>query len=228
MIAVVDADILVYRFGFASEGDPAEFALARLSEFLDDLYMNLNVDDVIGYLTGSGNFRNEIAVTAPYKGNRTDNAKPYHFGLLREYMEKSWNFEVVNGMEADDALGIYAYEHDPEDYILVTIDKDINMIRGHHYNFVKEEQYFVTEEEAIRNFYTQILTGDKVDNIVGLKGIGPVKAKRILEKCTNENEMYQAVLEAYEGDDKRVLENGQLLWILREPNQIWTPPNLSQ
>ena len=88
MIAVVDADILVYRFGFASEGDPAEFALARLSEFLDDLYMNLNVDDVIGYLTGSGNFRNEIAVTAPYKGNRIDNAKPYHFALLREYMEK--------------------------------------------------------------------------------------------------------------------------------------------
>jgi len=140
-------------------------------------------------------------------------------------MEKSWNFEVVNGMEADDALGIYAYAHDPEDYILVTIDKDIDMIRGHHYGFVKEEKYYITEEEGIRNFYLQILTGDKVDNIMGLKGIGPVKAKRILEKCETELEMYKAVVDAYEGNLERVLENGRLLWILREPNQVWTPPS---
>ncbi len=226
MIAVVDADILVYRFGFASEGDPAEFALARLSEFLDDLYTKLSVDDIIGYMTGKGNFRDEVAVTAPYKGNRTGNAKPYHFNLLREYMEKSWNFEVVNGMEADDALGIYAYAHDPEDYVLVTIDKDIDMIRGHHYGFVKDHKYYITEEEGIRNFYLQILTGDKVDNIIGLKGIGPVKAKRILEECKTELEMYNATIEAYEGNLERVLENGRLLWILREPNQIWTPPSL--
>jgi hypothetical protein len=226
VIAVVDADILVYRFGFASEGDPAEFALARLSEFLDDLYTKLSVDDIIGYMTGKGNFRDEVAVTAPYKGNRTGNAKPYHFNLLREYMEKSWNFEVVNGMEADDALGIYAYAHDPEDYVLVTIDKDIDMIRGHHYGFVKDHKYYITEEEGIRNFYLQILTGDKVDNIIGLKGIGPVKAKRILEECKTELEMYNATIEAYEGNLERVLENGRLLWILREPNQIWTPPSL--
>lgn len=226
MIAVVDADILVYRFGFASEGDPAEFALARLSEFLDELYTKLDVDDIIGYMTGKGNFRDEIAVTAPYKGNRTGNAKPYHFGLLREYMEKSWNFEVVDGMEADDALGIYAYSHEPEEYVLVTIDKDLDMIRGHHYGFVKEEKYYITEEEGIRNFYLQILTGDKVDNIMGLKGIGPVKAKRILEKCETETEMYKAVVDAYEGNLERVWENAQLLWILRKPNQIWMPPNL--
>lgn len=224
MIAIVDADILVYRFGFASEGDPAEFALARLSEFLDELYINLNVDDVQGYLTGKGNFRDEVAVTAPYKGNRTDNAKPYHFQLLREYMEKSWNFEVVNGMEADDALGIYAYAHDPEDYILVTLDKDINMIRGHHYNFVKGEKYFITEEEGIKNFYLQILTGDKVDNIIGLRGIGPVKANKLLAECKTEKEMYDVVLEAYEGDEARVVENGRLLWILREKGQVWQPP----
>ena len=224
MIAVVDADILVYRFGFASEGDPAEFALARLSEFLDDLYTGLNVDDVIGYLTGKGNFRNEVAVTAPYKGNRSDAAKPYHFDLLRDYMIKSWNFTVVDGMEADDALGIYAYAHDPEEYILVTLDKDINMIRGHHYNFVKAEKYFVTEEEAIRNFYLQILTGDKVDNIVGLKGIGPVKAAKLLKDCKTEVEMFEAVLKAYDDNLDRVIENGRLLWILREPNQVWSPP----
>jgi hypothetical protein len=223
MKALVDADILVYRFGFASEGDPAEFALARLSEFLDNLSMQEGIDEVWGYLTGKGNFRNEIAITAPYKGTRVAE-KPYHFQLLREYMERAWGFEVVDGMEADDAIGIEAYRNEPEETIIVSIDKDLNMIRGHHYNFVKEEKYFVTEEEAIRNFYLQILTGDKVDNIKGLQGIGPVKSKKLLADCNTELEMYEAVLKAYDGDEARVLENARLLWILREEKQVWHPP----
>ena len=223
MKALVDADILVYRFGFASEGDPAEFALARLSEFLDNLYIELSVDEVWGYLTGTNNFRHEIAVTAPYKGNRVME-KPYHFQLLREYMERAWGFEVIDGMEADDAIGIEAYRNEPEETIIVSIDKDLNMIRGHHYNFVKEEKYFVTEEEATRNFYLQILTGDKIDNIIGLDGIGPVKSKKLLKDCNTELEMYEAVLKAYDGDEARVLENARLLWILREEKQVWQPP----
>lgn len=223
MKALVDADILVYRFGFASEGDPAEFALARLSEFLDNLYVTLPVDEVEGYLTGKGNFRNEVAVTAPYKGTRKAD-KPYHFGLLREYMQKSWGFIEVEGMEADDKLGIEAYKHDPEETIIVSIDKDLDMIRGNHYNFVKEVQYEITEEEAIRNFYLQMLTGDKVDNIIGLAGIGPVKSKKMLADCKTEKEMYDVVLKAYDNNLDRVIENGRLLWILREEGQVWQPP----
>ena len=223
MKALVDADILVYRFGFASEGDPAEFALARLSEFLDNLYIELSVDEVWGYLTGTNNFRHEVAVTAPYKGNRIME-KPYHFQLLREYMERAWGFEVIDGMEADDAIGIEAYRNEPDETIIVSIDKDLNMIRGHHFNFVKEEKYFVTEEEAIRNFYLQILTGDKVDNIIGLQGSGPVKSKKLLKDCNTELAMYAAVLKAYDGDEARVLENARLLWILREEKQVWHPP----
>lgn len=223
MKALVDADILVYRFGFASEGDPAEFALARLSEFLDNLYVTLPVDEVEGYLTGKGNFRNEVAVTAPYKGTRKAE-KPYHFDLLREYMQSSWGFVEVEGIEADDKLGIEAYKHEPEETIIVSIDKDLNMIRGNHYNFVKEEQYYITEEEAIRNFYLQMLTGDKVDNIIGLPGIGPVKSKKMLADCTTELEMYDVVLKAYDNNLDRVIENGRLLWILREEGQVWQPP----
>lgn len=223
MKALVDADLLCYRFGFASEGDPAEFALARLSEFLDNLYIDLPVDEVEGYLTGKGNFRNEVAVTAPYKGTRKAD-KPYHFGLLREYMQKSWGFIEVEGIEADDKLGIEAYKHDPEETIIVSIDKDLDMIRGNHYNFVREEQYYITEEQGIRNFYLQMLTGDKVDNIIGLAGVGPVKSKKMLADCKTEKEMYDVVLAAYDNNLDRVIENGRLLWILREENQIWSPP----
>lgn len=223
MLALIDADIVCYRIGFASEDVSDRICVARCAEFMEELVMKPWVGEYQGYLTGSDNYRKEIAVTAPYKGNRTQ-ARPKHYDLIREYLEKAWGCEVIQGQEADDAIGIRAYEFDdPEDYVIMSIDKDLNMIRGWHYNFIKDEKYLVNDDEAIKHFYTQILTGDRVDNIVGLKGVGPKKAEKILEDCTTEQEMYDAVLKAYDNDEKRVLENGQLLWIRRKENQIWSP-----
>lgn len=223
MKALIDADIVCYRIGFASEDVNEKLCLARCAEFMEELVMKPWVGDYQGFLTGSNNYRKEIAVTAPYKGNRTQE-RPKHYDLIREYLEKAWGCVVVEGQEADDAIGIKAYEYDDtEDYVIMSIDKDLDMIRGWHYNFIKDNKYFVNDQEAIKHFYTQILTGDRVDNIVGLKGIGPKKAAKILEDCNTEADMYKAVLEAYDNDETRVLENGQLLWIRRKENQIWSP-----
>ena len=226
MKALIDGDILVYRIGFASENETESIAVARCSEFIEDLILFNGFGKYQGYLTGKRNFRNEIAITAPYKGNRKS-AKPKHYQLLRDYMESAWSFTMIEDQEADDAIGIAAYEMEVGEYCICSIDKDLDMLRGDHYNFVKDERYFITEEEGIKNFYKQLLMGDRVDNIIGIKGIGTVKAERLLKECKNENEMYLAILEAYEGNAERVLENGRLLWIRREPNQIWTPPNSS-
>lgn len=226
MKALIDGDILVYRIGFASENETESIAIARCSEFIEDLILFNGFGEYQGYLTGKRNFRNEIAVTAPYKGNRKS-AKPKHYQLLRDYMESAWSFTMIEDQEADDAIGIAAYEMEVGEYCICSIDKDLDMLRGDHYNFVKDERYFITEEEGIKNFYKQLLMGDRVDNIIGIKGIGTVKAERLLKECKNENEMYLAILEAYDGNAERVLENGRLLWIRRKPNQIWTPPDLS-
>ena len=221
--ALIDGDILVYRIGFASEEETESIALARCSEFLEDMLLYNNFNEYQGYLTGKNNFRNDIAITAPYKGNRKA-PKPKHYQVLRDYMQKAWNFTMIEDQEADDAIGIAAYEHQVGEYCICSIDKDLDMLRGDHFNFVKNEFYFIEEEQGIKNFYKQMLVGDRVDNIIGIKGIGPVKAERLLKECKDEQEMYLAILQAYEGDDKRVLENGQLLWIRREPNQMWHPP----
>jgi hypothetical protein len=224
MKALIDGDILVYRIGFASENETESIAMARCSEFIEDLILFNGFGEYQGYLTGKKNFRNEIAVTAPYKGNRKS-AKPKHYQLLRDYMESAWAFTMIEDQEADDAIGIAAYEMQVGEYCICSIDKDLDMLRGDHYNFVKDERYFITEEEGIKNFYKQLLMGDRVDNIIGIKGIGTVKAERLLKECKNENEMYLAILEAYDGNAERVLENGRLLWIRRQPNQLWTPPS---
>ena len=73
-------------------------------------------------------------------------------------------------------------------------------------------------------FYQQILTGDKADNIVGLYGIGPKKSEKLLEHCETEEDLWKAVVEAYDGDLDRIVENARLLWLRRYPEQIWEPP----
>ena len=224
--ALIDADSLCYAVGFSSNDTEEPIAIARLEETMTELCMELDCQDYKGFLTGKGNFRDSIAVTVPYKGQRVSE-KPVHLKALRCHLVTSWGFTVVQGIEADDAVGIAAYAVPEDETIMVHIDKDLNQFRGWHYNYRKKEKYHVTEFEGLHSFYTQILTGDRIDNIIGLKGIGPVKAKRILKECTNENELYQAVLKAYEGDQQRVLENAQLLWLQRSLNQVWTPPSSS-
>lgn len=103
MLAILDGDLFVYRIGFASEGESKGVAISRMAEFVEDLVMMPKVGDYQGYLTGSNNYRMEIAKEAPYKGNRVQE-KPEHYALLREYLVMSWGFEMIEGQEADDAI----------------------------------------------------------------------------------------------------------------------------
>ena len=172
--AIIDADSLIYAVGFSSNDTEEQYAISRLEATMIDICMDLDCDDYKGFLTGKGNFRNDIAVTVPYKGQRVAD-KPVHYKALREHLVNSWGFVITEGIEADDAVGIAAYAVSEDESIMVHIDKDLNQFRGWHYNYRKREKYYVSEFEGLVNFYTQILTGDRIDNIVGLKGIGPAK-----------------------------------------------------
>ena len=229
MIALIDGDILVYRFGFASEKDSEKVAKARLQEFLTELMLfDLpGVTDYEGYLTDSepSNFRYGVAVTHSYKGNRKG-AKPVHYAALREALVSDYGFHVVYGSEADDAIATEATRL-RDDAIIVSIDKDFDQVPGWHYNFVQKRKYYVTEKEGMISFYSQLLTGDRVDNIVGLYGIGPKKASKLLVDAETPTDCFKAVVEAYKAAGEpyeRVIENGKLLWLRRSSGEEWQPP----
>lgn len=220
--AIIDADILVYRVGFASNEDSEKYAIKTMARFLEDMIMfDLPYCTTWTlHLTGKGNFRDEIAVTKPYKGNRTGNKKPTHYTALRNYLAWSWDATIWEGFEADDAVAIEATEKG-EESVIVSLDKDLDQVAGWHYNFVKRLLYYVDQETADLNFYKQFLTGDRVDNIQGVYGIGDKKATALLEGKTVE-EMWEIIVDKLGFD--RAIENGHLLYMLRSVGDSFKPP----
>ena len=125
--------------------------------------------------------------------------------------------------EADDLIGIWSNP----DRIVVSIDKDMLQLPCTHYNPHRRTWQTVEEFDGLKFFYKQILTGDSADNIQGIYGVGPKKADKILADCKTEKELYEECVRAYGGDEDRVIENGKLLWLRREEEQIWQPPKFT-
>lgn len=224
---LIDGDIFAYRAAFSCEDQDVEDALDKVDDLIQwaiySCILEYDVEDYQVFLTGKGNFRYDIAVSHEYKGNRKDVEKPQHLEAIRKHMIKAWEAVVSKGEEADDLIGIAATEGG-EESIVVSIDKDMLQIPCRHYNPNKKEFTVVSDFDGLKFFYTQILTGDRADNIVGLYGVGPKKAEKILADCKTEADMYEECLHQYGGEEDRVIENARLLWLRREPDQIWEPP----
>jgi len=228
MIGLVDADILTYQIGFGAEGDSEKSALNTLDGFICDL-MLFDLPDVFEFeffITGRTppNYRETIAVTQPYKGNRTGTKKPEHINALRDRLVDYWGAEVAKGEEADDLISKRMTELG-DDCICISIDKDLDTVAGWHYNFRKNLRYYQDEEAALYFFYHQLLTGDRVDNIKGVHGIGAKKADKILDNTDGtEIGYWEACVDAH-GSRERAIEDATLLHMRRKDNEIWLPPD---
>jgi len=222
VLALLDADILTYRIGWACNEETEEAVARSLRSFISQILIDLpDVEDYELYLSGKGNFRYDYAVTADYKGNRKGMDKPKHYEFLRELMLAEYDADLSTNEEADDTISIKATEMGDE-AVIVSLDKDFDQVQGWHYNFAKKDLYYVTDEEGLLNFYMQFLEGDRIDNIIGVKGIGKVKARKLLEGKTAK-EMFEICTEKL-GSYERALENGRLLYLRRHNNEIWENP----
>jgi DNA polymerase-1 len=167
------------------------------------------------FLSGKGNFRDAVATIKPYKGTRKKE-KPLHYKALRKHI-KQVGCILSEDEEADDLLGKYQ----TADTCICTIDKDLDMIAGWHYNFVKLDKYTVSPEDADLFFWWQMVVGDSCDNIPGIQGQGKAAADKMVEAAQADVErMKDAVYDAYHARYvdtwKEVMqENADLLWIRR-------------
>lgn len=200
-------------------------ALAICKNKLTSLLEKLEASTHHVYLTGKGNFRDEVATLAPYKGNRSNVEKPVHFAACRSWFENHEHSSVVNGQEADDAIGIDATRFKGE-AIIASIDKDLRQLHGAHYEWHKDSKFRINKDASDRWFWLQMLMGDSADNIPGIKGLGPVKAEKALDGCVERRDRATVVQGLYKkqyGPDWYGWANevGQLLWIRRAPEQMW-------
>lgn len=256
MRALIDLDILPYAYGGMSFEDgqlmPDSMIRKKVDEKIQRIIEQSGADDWVGYLThSSSNFRLGLATILPYKGNRSGSTKPPKYQMLRDHLLDQYpdNVSLVEGIEADDQLAIDQYKvlmDDPYDWsagklkknastIICTIDKDLKMVPGWHYNWNTDEKIFVTEIEGLRWFYTQCLTGDMTDNIKGLHGVG-AKSTLIskLQDMDTEEQMFKHVHAEYvkrfgSYADQFLLENGRLLWMLKDREEMWEfPPTITK
>jgi len=197
--------------------DPVANCLHSVKLTLQGIMKGAKATSFTGYVTKGECFRHELS--SIYKANRADIPKPALINDIQEYMIKQWDAVVCEGIEADDALGIAQCAAPPGQTIICTTDKDLDCIPGLHYNWNSYKIYGVTPDQALVNFWGQVLTGDNVDNIIGLKGIGPKKAEKILEDV-DIADMRGAVLQAYLDAGRTEQDfnlNCKLIWILRKP-----------
>ena len=227
MKILIDGDILTYRAAFSCEGQAVEDAQDKIDELVENIVSALafepNHDIYEMFITGKGNFRFDVQPT--YKQNRSGKPKPEHLEYLRTYLVEGYMAKVSEGQEADDDITIRATELGPS-AIIASIDKDFLQVPCHHYNLNKGTLVKVEEFEGLQFFYSQILMGDKADNVFGIKGVGPVKAGKMLADATTERELYEVCVAAYGGDTGKVTENARLLWLRRKEGQVWSPPSV--
>lgn len=246
LVPLVDGDIIVYRCGLAdaSQTEPLNYTLHSVKQAVEGILEFFEPSERSKlFLQGKGNYRNHVATVLEYKGNRDPSKRPVYFEEIREYLVDYKDAEIVDGMETDDALGIMQWSNKDRSTCIVSIDKDLDMIPGWHYNYVKNELYYIDLPTANKKFWTQVLTGDLTDNILGCgkrvekvyksgkkigqryetrDGVGPQAAEAIIAKAAGSWEhMRDLVRKEYDkmfGEDAGRLfhENATLLWIQRE------------
>jgi len=203
------------------------------------------------------NFRNEVAKEKEYKAGRKPD-KPFHYNNIREYLLSTYDVHVdENGLEADDALCIQQYARWKEginDTVICSRDKDVRQCPGFHYSWevgkqpsigpIMVDELGILERKSPTKvfgtgnkfFYYQLLVGDIVDNIGGVKGRGPAFALNLLQNAKSVRQCYELVAEVYVkhwGDvwKDKMREQADLLWMIRELNEEgekvkWRPPKI--
>ena len=236
---LIDSDFLAYKAAQACEigidfGEDVIIAQSQFSEVLKVFHNELNKvtkammeDNFILYFSSTKNFRKKIY--PDYKGHRMKR-KPLGYKRLVNYCRENHNFKLIEGLEADDTIGIEATRFADPSNIIVSPDKDMRQIPSTLWNLT-DDVTEITKEDGDKWHLIQSLSGDPTDGYSGCPGIGVKRATELLDK--NENK-WEAVCKAYRDrglSDDDALLNARLAKILRneaydhDRNQpiLWTP-----
>ncbi len=219
MILLVDADSLIFaacykkrehkdgeRFYTDIEDAKSKFDEQFMSivNKLEDMYP---VERVITFSGSKGNFRKLI--TPVYKANRKNADLPPLLNEMHQFVKDEYDSVWGYGIETDDIVARYWYnlsnEIGRDNVMIVSIDKDYKQFPALIYNYHYKHKVIldISEEEAMYNFYEQMIIGDGADNVQYFKGKGKVFAGKWFKGCATKYQytrrMYELFKQEYKG-----------------------------
>lgn len=212
----------------------ADEAWQNFEGMMERIFERFETRDHVLAFTSPNNFR--YGVDETYKSNRKGQRKPLCYSEVRrrcDAPDSGYNPVLMDGLEADDVMGILATKPGTAQRIIVSQDKDMRTIPTTVWN--GKDLLTISEAEADHWFLTQTLTGDITDGYKGCPGVGAVKAEKIL--TTLDDTMltpWEAVVRAYEKaglTEADALQQARLARILRWRDWdtekkvpiLWTP-----
>lgn len=199
MTCLIDADTIIHVVAYNYKDiSVTDYSIKEIYKAVDsfiDMILTINQADFYIGAIGDDNknlcFRTDIYKYAKYKGNRPPTAewvvvwKPH----IKKRMIEEWGFISNSLLEADDIIAFFAekYRTANMDFVICSPDKDMKQLPGRHYNYkmsgsgsLIDSFVDIYDTEANLNFYIQVVSGDSSDNLMGVPGLGPVKAKKLL------------------------------------------------
>ena len=265
MRLLIDGDISRYELGAVCQSKEQHFGQdvvvphseqkvrEAVDRFIHGIIERTDSDGFELFLSGTTNYRTEIAVTNPYKGQRHA-PKPYHWSTVGDILREDYGAHTVHGAEADDALSIFG-RMDPDNTVIASRDKDLRIVPCYHYSWrcgesqpevpvhrvdelgwIEAKAYksggYKLVGEGLKFFYGQVLAGDAIDNYKGCPGCGPQKAANALANCSGELELFEAAHRVYTeklGPEKGLqllIENARLAWLLEDAEVNYDANNI--
>ena len=215
---LIDTSIYVFRAWFAlpdtvqdAEGNPAN-AIYGFCDFTLQLLQEAAPQQIVFAFDESleTSYRNEIY--SPYKANRE--AAPEElkaqFAHCRELLVAGGISEISSGhYEADDLIGTLAYQahRRGQPVVIVSSDKDLTQLlqdgdvwwdytRGTKLDYNGVYDKFGVRPEQMSDFLA--ITGDRVDNVPGVPGVGPKTAAALIRHFGSVEQLLKQVGEIAE------------------------------
>ena len=211
MILLIDADSLVFASCCRTKNTPDELPYytkiedsinkfdEQFQKIVNDLEQEYDIEKVISFNGCKGNFRKKI--TTNYKANRKNQPLPPLLHDMHQYVKDTYESKYGYGIETDDMVARYWYtlsnEFGRDNVMIVSIDKDYKQFACLMYNYHYKHRVVldISEDEALYNFYEQMIMGDTADNVNYFRGKGKKFAENYYKDCYTK---YQYTKKLYE------------------------------
>ena len=177
--------------------------LLKMQNYISGIFFQEITSWELFITTCNKSFR--VDISKEYKAKRKRNK---YVWLMREHYKFN---EAAHSEthEADDLIARRVNDLGRENCVVISIDKDLKQIGGWLWSYLKtnekdtygnivvneyglknriykhEEVSWITQDEAKLFFWTQMLMGDSVDGIQGLKRVGAKTAEKLLKDVDN-------------------------------------------